>query len=98
MEEANNCLKESYKRYYKLKESAADLQESWLMALAEIKAKEVGGDQFKHCNNLILQERKRIASRRLKRTLGKFKGNGLTQAVVTLNDSSIFEINTKEEI
>ena len=30
--------------------------------------------------------------------MGKFKGNGLTQAVVTQNDSSILEFNTKEEI
>ena len=70
----------------------------WHIDLAAIKAKEVGGDQFKHYNNLILQERERIASRRLKRILGKFKGNGLTQAVVTKNDGSILEFNTKEEI
>ena len=98
MQEAYERLKESYKRYYELKNVASDLRESWLMELAAIKAKELGGDQHKHYNNLILQERERIASRRMKRIFGKFKGNGLTQAVVTQADGSILEFNTKEEI
>ena len=34
----------------------------------------------------------------MKRIFGKFKGNGLTQAVVTQTDGSVLEFNTKEEI
>ena len=34
--------------------ATSDLRESWLTHLEAIKAKEVGGDQHKYYNNLIL--------------------------------------------
>ena len=98
LQEASTRLTESYKRYYELKLIAHELRESWLMELAAIKAKEYGGDQFTYYNNLTLQERERLASRRMKRILGKLNGHGLTQAIVTQEDGSILDFTAKEDI
>ena len=98
LQEAAKRLEESYKRYYNLKTIAWELRESWLMELAAIKAKQYGGDQYKHYSNLIAQERQRIASRRMKGAMGKLHGNGITTAQVTQNDGTIREYTTKEDI
>ena len=81
-----------------MKAVAHELRESWLMELAAIKAKEIGGIQHQHYKNLILQERQRISSRRMKRIFGKLKSPGLTNAVATQEDGSIREMTIKEEI
>ena len=76
LQEATTRLKECYQRYYELKAVAHELRESWLMELAAIKTKEIGGNQHQHYKNLILQERQRISSRRMKRIFGKLKSPG----------------------
>ena len=98
MQEANTRLQESYKRYYELKLVAQELRESWLMELAAIKAKTIGGDQHKHYSQLILQERQRIASRRMKKVFGKIQGGGLTHVTVNQDDGSHLEYTRKEDI
>ena len=98
LQQASERLQESYKRYYELKAGAWELRESWLMELAAIKAKELGGNQHKHYNNLILLERQRIANRRMKRIFGKMNGQGITSACVTQEDGTVIEHTTKEDI
>ena len=46
----------------------------------------------------MFQKRERLASKRMKRFLGELKGNGLTKAMVTEEDGTIIEFNTKESI
>ena len=70
--EVEQILRESYQRYYALKQDAGSLRETWLQDLAAMKAKEGGGNQQGYYNSLILQERQRLASQQLKRILQKF--------------------------
>ena len=98
LQEASDRLRDSYKRYYELKAIAQELRESWLMELAAIKAKELGGNQYQYYNQLITQERQRISSRRMKRVFGKINGGGLTHVTVTDADGTKHEYTEKDDI
>ena len=98
LQDASDRLQEGYTRYYELKAIASELRESWLMELAAIKAKELGGNQHQYYNQLILNERERIASRRMKRIFGKVNGGGLTSVTVTDDNGIVHEYTEKDDI
>lgn len=98
LQQAIDNLKDSYGRYYELKKQATQLRESWLMDLAALKAKELGGNHEEHYKQMAMRERQWTAAHRMRGVLHKFHGNGLSKVSVQTETGEKQELTDKEAI
>lgn len=98
LQEAKDRLNEAWINYKKKKEEAAELRTAYLKEKAKAIAEETDEDKDNVYNQLIEREQIRDSFRRIKYTLNKLKGGGVTQVEVEREDGSLEEITTKRGI
>ena len=97
-EEVNLEIIKADKHYKTVKKMAKRKRISYLEAKAKSIADEQGHDRDNVYLQLIKREKQREAARRIKLTLGKLKGLGVTKVDILKPDGGTEELTTKSEI
>jgi hypothetical protein len=95
LEEAQINLTSAKRKYWDFKKTARQSRDTFLEQKATAISKESGQDTAMIIKQLISREQQRECSRRIKYTLGKIRGGGITRVEVVSNDGTIQEITTK---
>ncbi len=95
--EAKTKLKNVTREYWNFKRTAKDSRETFLEGKAAAIAKEKDQEKYNILKQLMHRERQRESSRRIKYTLGKLRGGGITRIEVN-TANGIREVTTKTGI
>jgi hypothetical protein len=95
LEEARAKLNEITARYWEFKKTAKDTRSTFLESKASAIAEEKGQEASSIYHQLIRREKQRESARRIKYTLGKLRGGGITRVEVETQDGAIREVTTK---
>jgi hypothetical protein len=95
LEEAQAKLESSKRQYWEFKKHARSSRDTFLEQQSKAIAKDKGQDASNILKQLITRERQRESSRRIKYTLGKLKGGGVTRVEVETEQGTIREVTTK---
>ena len=91
-------IKNAYKTYWEVKKDATNHRATYLEAKANDQAEEQGNNSDNVYRQLINREAQRLAAQRVRATLKKMRGGGVTRIEV-MDDNGIWqERTTKEEI
>jgi hypothetical protein len=88
-------LNNSKQRYWEFKKTARATRDTFLAHKAQAIAAEKGQEVATVIKQLALRERQRESARRIKFSLGKIKGGGVTKVEVELDNGSLREVTTK---
>ena len=98
IQEVDNKIVETMRKYKEQKKVAQALRTSFLQGLADAMAEEKNTEMEKILKQLATHERQRTSARRIKAILGKLHGGSITKVDIEKEDGSIEEITTKEGI
>ena len=96
--EINDNLKKSQKEYWKVKKKADEHRTSFLLSKAEDIANDNAGQTDTIYNQLLQREKMRQAHRRVKFTINKHRGGGITRVEVLSSTGELTELTTKSQI
>jgi hypothetical protein len=95
LDEAKEKLSAVTAKYWTFKNSAKEVRETFLEGKASAVAAENNQDKLVVIKQLIRREKQRESARRIKYTLGKLRGGGITRVEVELQSGKIREVTTK---
>ena len=91
-------LSKAKKSYWEIKKKGEEHRSSFLMTKAQDISNETDGNADNIYTRLIQREKLRKAHRRIRFTIKKLRGGGITKVDLVLADGTISEITTKSEI
>ena len=98
LDEVKSNLKDAQKSYWTIKKKGEEHRSSFLLAKAQDIANENNGTADNIYTQLLQREKLRKAHRRIRYTIHKTRGGGITKVTTVSNDGIINELTTKSEI